>query len=92
MPAQSTGTATMSVTKTSYKSGAMTPDIQTSSQTIYAQTSALEVCGMCLYGAGAASGWLRILDCMCVCVDGALCVSVCVFWMRDTDGIMLRCI
>ncbi|MPC82245.1 hypothetical protein E2C01_076897 [Portunus trituberculatus] len=43
MPAQSTGTATVSVTKTSYKSGAMTPDIQTSTQTIYAQTSALEV-------------------------------------------------
>lgn len=46
MPAQSTGTAaaTVSVTKTSYKSGVMspTPDIQTSTQTIYAQTSALE--------------------------------------------------
>lgn len=78
MPAQSTGTATMSVTKTSYKSGAMTPDIQTSSQTIYAQTSALEVCGMWpwaavsrLYGCvfGAVCVWMKLSVCVCACVS-----------------------
>ncbi|XP_071530231.1 paramyosin, long form-like isoform X2 [Panulirus ornatus] len=42
MPAQSTGHATVSVTKTSYKSGARSPEISTTSQTMYAQTSALE--------------------------------------------------
>ncbi|KAK8734684.1 hypothetical protein OTU49_005932, partial [Cherax quadricarinatus] len=41
MPAHATGTATMSVTKTSYKSGAKSPEF-TSSQTTYHQSSALE--------------------------------------------------